>query len=72
MPKAHLNRPSTYPPGVVAAASPETDAPFSASPRSLPVAPAAKALLKDWQEYARAVGVDPAGMTKTQIQKAVR
>lgn len=73
MPKTHRNRPPTnysYPIGVVPS-DPPTGATADAGSEVSPEPPAPSANKPAWEAYAEAVGVDPAGLTKAQIRKAV-
>ncbi len=74
MPKIHRDRAPTYsyPVGLLPPApAPSADEPPEATaPHDLPP-PAASATKTSWAIYARKVGVDPTGLTKAQIRKAV-
>ena len=70
MPKNHQGRPATYSYPVGLLPAPATQA----GPRSeedAPSPPAASASRQKWVDYATAIGVDVAGLTKAQIRKLV-
>jgi hypothetical protein len=68
MPKAHRNRPVSYPIGVL----PEDRAePPAEAPESQHAPPAASARKAEWEAYAISVGVDPTGLSKAQIRAVV-